>query len=158
MRKVPALHPGTLAEVVDAWMQMHPKERGLQALTIGNHDLTYESAFTFVRDLRRPCAIDTLKPDARIIFGVSTVRTWEHLVLIESSKKFSVDATEVPLRLSVKLAEAPAWLTDFVGQTVTLFWHGVSPELASNKNGFRFKVDLDLAYAGITLRVGELTP
>lgn len=52
-----------------------------------------------------------------------------------------MDATEVPLRLSVKLAEAPVWLTDFVGQTVTLFWHGVSPELTSKKNGFRFKVD-----------------
>ena len=40
----------------------------------------------------------------------------------------------------------------------TLFWHGVSPELTSKKNGFRFKVDLDSPYAGIALRLGELTP
>ena len=158
VREVPALHPGTLEEVVDAWMQSIPEERGLQALTIGNHNLTYDSAFTFVRDLRRPCDITALKPDAQIIFGAATVRTWEHLVLIESSKKFSVDATEVPLRLSVKMNEAPVWLTDLVGQTVTLFWHGVSPELAPRKNGFRFKVDLDSPYAGIALRLGELTP
>ncbi|WP_228933821.1 hypothetical protein [Paraburkholderia saeva] len=158
VREVPALHPGTLAEVVDAWMQMPSKERGMQALTIGNYTQTYESAFTFVRDLRRPYDITTLGLDARVVFGAATVRTWGHLVLIESSKKFSVEATEVPLRLSVKLAEAPSWLTDFVGQTVTLFWHGVSPELTSKKNGFRFKVDLDSPYAGIALRLGELTP
>lgn len=158
VRDVPALHPGTLEEVVDAWKQMTPTERSLQALRIGSHGLTYESAFTFVRDMKRPCDIATLKLDARIIFGSASVRTWEHLVLIESSKKFLADTTEVPLRLSVKLDGAPAWLTDLVGQTVTLFWHGVSPELAPKKNGFRFKVDLDSPFAGIVLRLGELTP
>lgn len=158
VREAPALHPGTLAEVVDAWMQMPSKERGLHALTIGNHKLTYESAFTFARDLRRPCDITSLQPDARVIFGVASVWIWEHLVLIESSKKFSVDGTEVPLRLRVNLAEAPAWLTDLDRKTVTLFWHGESPKLSAKKNSFGFNVDLDSRYAGIALRLGELTP
>ncbi|CAJ0774568.1 hypothetical protein R8510_03940 [Ralstonia chuxiongensis] len=158
VRETPALHPGTLQEVVDAWMQMPSKERGLHALTIGHHKLTYDSAFTFTRDLKRPCHITSLQPDARVIFGLASVRVWAHLVLIESSKKFSVDSTEVPLRLPVNLAEAPSWLTDLVDQRVTLFWHGKSPELSAKKNGFGFKVDLDSPYAGIALRLGELTP
>jgi hypothetical protein len=158
VRNTPALHPGTRDQVVDAWVQMTPTERASQALTIGSHRLTYESAFTFARDLGHPCDITSLSPD-RIIFGAATVRIYQQrVVFIESKRKFAAGETEVPLRLSVDLAKAPSWLIDLVGKQVTLFWHGETPTLASTKNGYQFKVNLNSPYVGITLRLGELTP
>ncbi|WP_137927034.1 hypothetical protein [Cupriavidus sp. 2SB] len=157
VRGRPVLHPGTLEEVVDAWIRLAPEERHLRPLTIGTHTLTYATAFTFVRDLPRPCEVATLNLDARIVFGAVKVWPFKHMILIESWKKFLAEtaATEVPLRLTLNQNETPEHIASFVGKGTTLFWHGVKPELSQNGSSLRFKVDFSSVYTGIVLRFDE---
>ncbi|WP_131201178.1 hypothetical protein [Burkholderia pseudomallei] len=156
VRHIPALHPGTLEEVVDAWIRIAPEERDHRALTIGNQELTYKSAFRFLGGASDD--VDSLAPDRRIIFGAATVERWKQWILVKSRKKFSAGAAMVPLRLAVKQDEAPCWLTEVVDRPATLFWHGVIPELAAKKDAYRLGVDFDLLHAGFTVRAGHLTP
>jgi hypothetical protein len=154
---LPARHPGTLEEVIDAWAHMAPDERASQLLTIANQDLTYETAFTFLGSVADD--IESLNPHERIIFGAATVVELNNCFLIESRKRFRHESGKLPLRLvSNKRTPVPDYLPTLVDQRTTLFWHGANPELASKKNAFRFDFDSDSLYTGIALRHGELTP
>lgn len=150
VRHIPALHPGTLEEVVDAWIQLSPKERDQRALTIGNQELTYNSAFKFLAGTSDDItALDSYK---QIIFGAAIVERWEHWILVKSRKKFSNGEATVPLRLAVREDQAPRWLTELVNRPATIFWHGVMPELTPKKDAYRFAVDFDKLHSGFTVR------
>lgn len=78
--------------------------------------------------------------------------------MVKTIKKFSTGERDVPVRLPVREDKAPCWLTELVGRPVTIFWHGVIPELTMKKDAYRFGVDFDLRHAGFTMRAGHLTP
>jgi hypothetical protein len=157
VRTLPARHPGTLEEVIDAWTRMTPSERALQPLTIGDMDLTYETAFAFLGNAADD--IDSLNARERIIFGAATVVEKPHCFLIQSRKKFLHGTGTLPLLLVPKKRNLVLdYLPTLIDQRATLFWHGVVPELADKRNAFRFEVDSGSPYAGIALRLGELAP
>jgi hypothetical protein len=157
IRTLPAYYPGTLEEVIDAWIQLTPGERALHPLTIGNQHLTYETAFTFLGSVSDE--IGSLNPRERIIFGASTVREADYSFLIESRKRFLHEAKKLPLLLvSSKKKVLPDYLPTLAGKRATLFWHGAIPGLTDKKNAFRFDLDSSSPYAGIALRSGELAP
>lgn len=155
-RHVSALHPGTLEEVVDAWIQLFPKERDERALTIGGHELTYKSAFKFLAGTSDD--ITSLDSHKQIIFGAATVERWKQWILVKSRKKFSSGKVTVPLRLAVNEDHAPCWLAQLVNRPATLFWHSAIPELNSKRDAYRFKVDFEKLHAGFTVRAGHFTP
>ncbi|MGF6371938.1 hypothetical protein OKW40_004688 [Paraburkholderia sp. RAU6.4a] len=156
VRHISALYPGTLEEVVDAWIRIAPKERDQRALTIGNQELTYKSSFRFLGGASDD--VNSLDPYRQIIFGAATVERWKQWILVKSRKKFSAGEATVPLRLAVKQDEAPCWLPELVDRPATLFWHGVIPELGAKKDAYRFAVDFDLLHAGLTVRAEHLMP
>lgn len=156
VQHTPALHPGTLEEVVDAWTWIAPQERDQQALTIGNQELTYKSAFSFLG--RASADISSLDHYGQIMYGAATVERWKQWILVKTLKKFSAGEKAVPLRLPVKEDIAPSWLTALIDQPATIFWHGVSPTLNMKKDAYRFEVDFDLRHAGFTVRASHWTP
>lgn len=157
VRMLPARHPGTLEEVIDAWTHMTPGERALQPLAIGDQDLTYETAFTFLGAASdNP---DLLNARGRIFFGAATVVEMDYCLLIQSRKRFLHGSGKLPLRLvSNKRNLIPDYLPTLVDKKATLFWHGVVPVLADKMNAFRFEIDSSSPYIGIALRPGELAP
>lgn len=156
VRHIPALHPGKLEEVVDAWIELSPKERVQRALTIGNQNLTYKSAFKFLGGTSDD--VTSLDSYKQIIFGAATVERWKQWILVKSRKKFSNGEVTVPLRLAVKQDHAPCWLTELVNRPATLFWHGALPELTAKKNAYRLEVDLDKRHEGFIVRANHFTP
>lgn len=157
VRTLPAYYPGTLEEVIDAWIELTPGERASQPLTIGNQHLTYETAFTFLGSASDE--ISSLNPHERIIFGASTVREADYSFLIESRKRFLHEAKKLPLLLvSSKKKVLPDYLPTLADKKATLFWHGAIPSLTDKKNAFRFDLDSSSPYAGVALRSGELAP
>lgn len=157
VRTLPARHPGTLEEVIDAWTSMTPSERALQPLTVGDFDLTYETAFTFLGNAADD--IDSLNPLERIIYGAAAVVEKEHCFLIQSRKTFLHGTGKLPLRLVPKKRNLVLnYLPTLINQKATLFWHGVVPELADKRNAFRFEIESSSPYAGMALRLGELLP
>lgn len=154
---LPALHPGTLEEVIDTWVRMTPNERAVQPLTVATQNLTYATAFTFLGNATED--IDSLNVWERIIFGAATVDELDHCFLIKSRKKFQHQTKRLPLQLiSKKRNLVPDYLAEMSNKTATLFWHGIAPELADKGNVFRFEVDSGSPYMGIALRGGELVP
>lgn len=157
VRALPAIFPGTLEHVVDAWANLPPGERASHPLKVGGQDLNYDTAFTFLATAAEK--IDSLRFDTRIIYGAATVVALDYCYMIETRKRFSSETGKLPLRLiSKKRSTVPAYLPDLVNQTATLFCHGVTPQLAEKKNAIRFDVDADTPYAGIALRAGQLSP
>lgn len=155
VRHIPALHPGTLEEVVDAWIQLSPKERDQRALTIGSHELTYKSAFKFLGETSDD--VTSLDSYRQIFFGAASVERWKQLIFVKSGKKFANGEITVPLRLTVKEDDAPCWLTELVNRPATLFWHRAVPELTYKGNAYQFKVDFEKPDAGFTVRPGHFT-
>jgi hypothetical protein len=144
-----------LEEVVDAWIQLSPKERDQLVLTIGNQEMTYKSAFKFLGETSDD--ITSLDSCRQVFFGAATVERWKQWVLVKSIKKFSNGEAAVPLRLTVNEDDAPCWLTDLVNRPATLFWHSATPELTFKKNAYQFKVDFDKPDAGVTVRARYFT-
>lgn len=157
VRALPARHPGTLEEVVDAWMSMLPAERSRQPLAIGELELTYGTAFAFLGS--GSDEIDSLGARRRIIFGAATVEEKDHCFLIQSRKRFLLGTSKFPLRLvSKKRHLVPNYFPTLVDVKATLFWHGVAPSLNSKGNAFSFEIETGSPYAGIALRHGEVLP
>lgn len=157
VRARPALHPGTLEEVIDAWRRMTPDERAVQPLAIANRNLTYATAFTFLGNA--PDDIDALNVQERIVFGAATVVDLEHCYLIDSRKRFQREAKKFPLRTVLnKRNLAPDYLSEMVNKTATFFWHGIAAKFDDKGNIFRATVDSGSPYTGIVLKEGELAP
>ncbi|WP_230460946.1 hypothetical protein [Burkholderia ubonensis] len=157
VRALPALHPGTLEEVIDAWTRMTPSERAVQPLAVANRNLTYATAFTFLGNA--PDDIGSLNVHERIVFGAATVVELDHCYLIESRKKFQHEAKKFPLRMVLKKRNvAPDYLPELVDKKATLFWHGVAAEFDDKGNVFRAVGDSGSPYTGILLKEGELAP
>ncbi|CAJ4378992.1 Uncharacterised protein [Burkholderia pseudomallei] len=157
VRARPALHPGTLEEVIDAWRCMTPDERATQPLAIANRNLTYATAFTFLGNA--PDDIDALNVHERIIFGAATVVELDYCYIIDSRKRFQHEARKFPLRVVLnKRNLAPDYLSKIGGKKATLFLHGVAAKFDIKGNVFRFTVDFGSAYTGIVLQEGELAP
>lgn len=157
VRARPALHPGTLEEVIDAWRRMTPDERAAQPLAVANSNLTYATAFTFLGNA--PDDIDALNVNERIIFGAATVVELEFCYLIDSRKRFQHEAKKFPLRTVLnKRHLTPDYLSGMVDKTATFFWHGVAAKFDSKGRMFRATVDSGSPYTGIVLKEGELAP
>ncbi|MGU7813678.1 hypothetical protein [Burkholderia sp. AW49-1] len=157
VRALPALHPGTLEEVIDAWARMTPSERAVQPLAVANRNLTYATAFTFLGNA--PDDIDSLNVRERIIFGAATVVELDYCYLIESRKRFQYEAKKFPLRMVLnKRNLAPDYLSEIVDKKATLFLHGVAAKFDGIGNVFRSTVDSGSPYTGIVLKEGELAP
>lgn len=157
VRARPALHPGTLEEVIDAWGCMTPDERATQPLAIANRNLTYATAFTFLGNA--PDDIDALNVNERIIFGAATVVELEYCYLVDSRKRFQHEAKKFPLRTVLnKRNLAPDYLSEMVDKTATFFWHGVVAKFDGKGSMFRATVDSSSPYTGIVLKEGELAP
>ncbi|AEA58935.1 hypothetical protein bgla_1g02390 [Burkholderia gladioli BSR3] len=157
VRERPALHPGTLEEVIDAWRCMTPDERATQPLAIANRNLTYATAFTFLGNA--PDNIDALNVHERIIFGAATVVELEYCYLIDSRKRFQHEAKKFPLRTVLNKRNLESdYLPELVDKTVTFFWHGVSAKFDGKGNMFRAPVNSGSPYTGIVLKAGGLAP
>lgn len=96
----PALHPGTLGTVIEAWVCTTPYERATQPLVVAGRSLTYATAFTFLGSATDD--IDTLNILERIVFGAATVVDLEHCCLVESRKKFLHGVKRSSLRVVLK--------------------------------------------------------
>ncbi|WP_322019396.1 hypothetical protein [Paraburkholderia tropica] len=155
-RHIPALQPGTLEEVVDAWTRIASQERNHRALTVGSRELTYKSAFSFLG--RAPEDVYALDFFGQVIFGAATVEEWQHWIVVKTIKPFWAGEKKIPLRVMVKQDEAPGYLTELVGQEATLFCHGVAPQLTASRIAYQLEVDFALKHAGCTVRRGRLTP
>ncbi|WP_244102569.1 hypothetical protein [Burkholderia ambifaria] len=157
VRARPALHPGTLEEVIDAWSRMAPDERAAQPLAVANRNLTYATAFTFLGNA--PDDIDALNVHERIIFGAATVVELDYCYLIDSRKRFQHEAKKFPLRTVLnKRNLASDHFSRMVNKTATFFCHDVAAKFDEKGNVFRATVNPGSPYTGIVLKEGEFAP
>ncbi|WP_338568350.1 hypothetical protein V6L78_18900 [Pseudomonas canadensis] len=137
------MHPGTLAEVVDAWSSMTTSERHQTPLSIAGQQLSYFDAFAQLSPTQKDTTL--LECDRVITFAPATVSVLSHVVLVVTWLKFETQNKPVPIRAKMKSTDpAAAQLTN--GQKVKLFLHGPAPTL--NAQQTYYEMSLATAYSG----------
>ena len=154
----PVLEPGTLEEVVNAWMKLlSDKERRFHPLRVRDMDLDYKSAFSFLAYANSD--ISQLECQNRVIFGAATVSDWQGLVFVTTLKKFAHGDKKIPLRLQTNSNNLlPEYLAGLVNRQVTLFWHGKIPIVSKNKTAYSFAPVQGQPFNCIAIRDGRLEP
>ena len=137
------MHPGTLAEVVDAWSSMSTSARHETPLSIAGQHLSYFDAFTQLSSTQKD--ITLLGCDRIITFAPATVSVLSHVVLVVTWLKFDTQNKLVPIRAKMKPTDpAAAQLTH--GQKVKIFLHGPVPTL--NAEQTYYEMAPATAYSG----------
>ena len=154
----PVLEPGTLEEVVNAWVALSgDKERQSYPLRIGNINLDYKSAFSFLAYANSD--ISHLECQNRVIFGAATVSDWQGFVFVNTLKKFGHKDKKIPLRLKTNSNNLlPEYLAGLIKREVTLFWHGEIPVLSRNGTAYDFAPVQGQPFNCIAIRDGRLEP
>ncbi|MDE1716204.1 hypothetical protein PWG14_27445 [Chromobacterium amazonense] len=156
-KSLPLMHPGTLEEVISAWVAMTSPERSMHPLQIGHQRLTYQTAFSFLANASDD--VTQLDYQGKIIFGAASIGDGKQYIFVTSKKTFSHDDQHIPVRLDIKKsATTTNHLLEHLGNKATFFWHGAPYELATSGKAYLIKPGSNPQYTGVTVREGYLSP
>ncbi|WP_139114069.1 hypothetical protein [Pseudomonas sp. 58 R 3] len=145
--EAPAMHPGTLAEVVDAWSAMSVSQRHRAPLSIAGRQLAYFDAFAQMNASQKNIAL--LECDQKVIYAQATATVLDKAILVVTWLKFETANKPVPIRVKIKPTDpvAEGWTS---GQHVRLFLHGPVPALNAQQTHFEMQPSTD--YSGFIVR------
>ena len=130
------IHPGTLAEVVEAWSAMTVNVRQRTSLSIAGQQLTYFDAFAQLTAAQKNIA--SLGCDRLITHAQATVSLLDNVVLVVTWLKFDTQNKPVPIRVKMKRSD-PVANQLAKGQHVRLFLHGPAPVLNAQQKYFEMQ-------------------
>lgn len=145
--KAPAMHPGTLAEVVDAWSAMSVSKHQQVPLSIAGQQLTYFDAFAQMNAFQKNIAL--LGCDQKVMYAQATATVLDKAILVVTWLKFETANKPVPIRVKIKPNDpvAEGWTS---GQHVRLFLHGPVPTLNAQQTYYEMQPSTD--YSGFIVR------
>ena len=149
IKDAPALHPGTLREVVDAWWLMSRIERRQCPLHIAARALTYSDAFGEFGVASKDVA--SLGCERIITFGQASVTSYKNTFTVTTWRKFNAGDKRLPIKIRVR-SDDPDFASLAPGQHVTLFLHGAPPTLDSLRKCFEMQTSN--AYDGFVIKQG----
>lgn len=147
VQAAPALHPGTLREVVDAWWSMSKSDRRQHPLHIAARKLTYFDAFSEFGVENKDIA--SLGCERTITFGKASVTQYKDTFTVTTWRKFNTDGKPAPIKVRVKPGD-PDFAHLAPSQHVTLFLHGTPP--ASDSQQTYFGILTSGAYDGFVIK------
>ncbi|MGE8100337.1 hypothetical protein [Pseudomonas fluorescens] len=147
IQAAPALHPGTLREVVDAWWLMSKIDRRQCPLHIAARALTYFDAFGQFGVASRDIA--SLECERIIAFGQASVTLFKNTFSVTTWRKFNAGGKSLPIKVRVRSGD-PDFAYLAPGQHVTLFLHGVTPAPDSQQK--YFEMQTSNAYNGFVIK------
>lgn len=142
----PAIHPGTLQEVVDAWRILSMNERVEHQLYIENEPLNYFDAFVPLSHAGED--VNSVNWSNTIVFGTASVNLFNGSFYIKTFSKFSNGANRAQIRVRVRSSE-PYFNLLVDGQKVTLFLRTSMPTIDA-RNKF-FEIQPSTLYSGFAI-------
>lgn len=142
----PAIHPGTLQEVVDAWRVLSMNERVEHQLHIENEPFNYFDAFVPLSHAGED--INSVNWNNAIVFGTASVELFNGSFYIKTFRKFSSGASRVQIRVRVSSSE-PYFNLLVDGKKVTLFLRTSTPTIDA-RNKF-FEIQPSTLYSGFAI-------
>ncbi|WP_207266707.1 hypothetical protein [Pseudomonas sp. GW101-3H06] len=142
----PAIHPGTLQEVVDAWRILSMSERVEHQLHIENSQFNYFDAFVPLGHAGED--INSVSWNSSIVFGAASVDLFNGSFYIKTFRKFYSDANRAQIRVRVRSSE-PYFNLLVDGQKVTLFLRTTMPTIDA-RNKF-FEIQPSTLYSGFAI-------
>lgn len=142
----PAIHPGTLQEVVDAWRILSMNERVEHQLYIENKQLNYFDAFVPLSHAGED--INAVNWNNAIFFGTASVDLFNGSFYIKTFSKFSSGANRAQIRVRIRSSEHYFNLLKD-GEKVTLFLRTSTPAIDA-RNKF-FEIQPSTRYCGFAI-------
>lgn len=142
----PAIHPGTLQEVVDAWKILSMNERVDHQLNVENKSSNYFDAFVPLSHAGED--INSASWNSSIVFGAASVELFNGSFYIKTFRKFSSDASRAQIRIRVRSSE-PYFDLLKDGEKVTLFLRTFTPTIDA-RNKF-FEIQPSTRYSGFAI-------
>lgn len=146
VQSAPAIHPGTLQEVVDAWQTMNMNDRHQHHLHIENQPSNYFDTFIPLSDVEED--ITSVKWSSTIAFGVASVDFFNGSFYIKTFNKFASDTNRAPIRVRVRTNE-PYFARLKHGAKVTLFLHATTPTI--DTRGKFYEIPPSTLYSGFAI-------
>lgn len=146
MQDAPAIQPGTLQDVVEAWVNMTLNDRHNYKIEIANQKLSYFSAFTLLGNTVTD--IMTTKWNITITSGKAFVEFFNGSFYIKTFSRFSTGGTTAPIRIRVKPGDT--YFNQLVHKTtIKIFLHVPTPTL--NGNSQFFDIASAMPYSGFII-------
>ncbi|MCV4275067.1 hypothetical protein OH710_20710 [Pseudomonas capsici] len=146
VRSSPAIHPGTLQEVVDAWRRLSEDKQKAHQLYVENHLTNYFKSFISLSHARDD--INSVNWNKAIVFGDATVEWFNGSFYIKTFSKLTSGADRARIRVRVRSGD-PYFKLLKDGQEVKLFLRTPTPTI-DIRNKF-FEIQPSTLYSGFAI-------
>lgn len=146
VKSSPAIHPGTLQDVVDAWKNLRMDDRRNHRLHINNQASNYFDAFVPLS--HATANLSSTNWSSTILFGTATVEFFNGSFYIKTFSKLINGNIKAPLRVRVRPGQSYFDLLKD-DETITLFIHSPIPTLEAKRRFF--EIQASTQYTGFAI-------